>query len=295
MKKFVTAVFLCTLTMFLHFQSALAQQPIAVIMNYSELADRLTITRANGDLGGSPALLYSGDWISGDVDYIKFSFHPYADFYSNGQAYVITYTPPSGIDKILPSIEQAFYSFWDNVEKVVSGVSRGSSEEINLNPQPGFNVTVFSNQPIIFSWDDSENKIFSIKDTKGNEILEQNVDGVTSIEIVPANVKLKAGQKYIWNLDRDFYDYQLTVLGKTTEKEILDKLSEIDSENISTNEKILKKATYVQLVSDIHSDKIDLYWLSAQLLSVMTPSTTEERNRKELLLNKCVMHLNDQM
>ena len=63
----------------------------------------------------------------------------------------------------------------------------------------------------------------------------------------------------------------------------------------SINEKILKKAIYVQLVSDIHPDKIDLYWLSAQWLSVMNPSTTEERNRQELLLNKCVMHLNDQM
>ena len=296
MKKFVLVFLLCVMTMLLHFQSALAHQsPVAVIMNYSDLAGRLTITRSNGTPDGSPALLYPGDKITGDISSIKLEFAPYADFYSDGKTYIITYKPPSGLDKILTSVEKTFYYFWDNVEKVVPGISRGSSEEINLNPQPGFNVTVFSNQPVIFSWDESENKIFSIKDDKENKIFEQKINGVTSIEIIPANVKLKAGQKYIWNLEQDFYDYQLTVLDENSEKIILSKLAEIDSENISANEKILKKATYAQLISDIYSDKIDLYWLSAQWLMDFNPVTNAEKKKKEFLLGKCKRNLDSKM
>lgn len=296
MKKFLVAFFMCTLTvMLIHFQPVFAQQPVAVIMNYSELSGRLTITRANGNFGGSPALLYPGDQITGDVGYIKFEFHPYADFFSNGKAYVITYNPPLGIDKILLDVENEFYAFLDNVERVVGGVSRGSSEEINLNPQPGFNVTLLSNQKVIFSWDESENKIFSIKDDKGDKIFEQKVDGITSIEIIPANINLKAGQKYIWNLDQDDRDYQLTVLEENTEKEILSKLTEIDSENISDNEKILKKATYVQLISNVYPEKFDLYWLSSQWLINLKPTTNAEKEKKEILLEKCYDNLEDKM
>ena len=296
MKKFCAALFLFVMAMVINLQSALAnQQPVAVIMNYSELAGRLTITRANGDFGGSPALLYPGDQITGDVDYIQFSFHPYANFFSNGNAYVITYKPPSGIDKIVDKVLELLNKFQSNVEKVVGGVARGSSEEINLNPQPGFNVTVFSNQPVIFSWDESDNKLFSIKDNKGNKIFEQKIDGVNLIKIIPANVKLKSGEKYIWNLDQNFYDYQLTVLDKDTEKEILSKLAAIDSENISDNEKILKKATYVQLISDTYPEQFDFYWLSAQWLMNFKSATNQEKDTVNLLLEKCRRNLDNKM
>ena len=296
MKKLTRYFITFAVLMGLNMQTVFAYpKPVALILNYNDLIGRLTITRANGEPSGSEALLYKGDQITGDLAYIKFDFAPCADFYSNGQAYVITHNPPSGFDGIVQSAIDTASSFWNNVETVVSGASRGSSEDFNLNPQPGFEVTLFLNQSVRFAWDGADNKIFSIKDYKGNKIFEEKITGLSYIEIIPNEIKLKAGQSYIWNIDGDYQDYKFTVLDERTEDIILSKLAEFDTENISTEEKILKKAVYLQLISDIYPDKLDLYWLSTQWITALNPKTKKVEELKYLLLKKCVQNLDSKM
>ena len=296
MKKFTCYFLALAFVMLLNMQTVFAYpKPVAVIINYNELIGRLTITRANGEPDGSEALLYKGDQITGDIAYIKFDFAPYADFYSNGQAYVITHNPPSGLEGIVQSAIDTAGSFWNNVETVVSGASRGSSEDFNLNPQPGFEVTLFLNQSVRFAWDGDDHNIFSIKDHKGNKIFEKKITGLSYIEIIPNAIKLNAGQSYIWNLDGGYQDYKFTILDERTENIILSKLAEFDTENISTEEKVLKKAVYLQLISDIYSDKLDLYWLSTQWLTALNTKTKKVEELKYLLLKKCVQNLDSKM
>ena len=296
MKKFTCYFLALAFVMLLNMQTVFAYpKPVAVIINYNELIGRLTITRANGEPDGSEALLYKGDQITGDIAYIKFDFAPYADFYSNGQAYVIMHNPPSGLEGIVQSAIDTAGSFWNNVETVVSGASRGSSEDFNLNPQPGFEVTLFLNQSVRFAWDGDDHNIFSIKDHKGNKIFEKKITGLSYIEIIPNAIKLNAGQSYIWNLDGGYQDYKFTVLDERTENIILSKLAEFDTENISTEEKVLKKAVYLQLISDIYSDKLDLYWLSTQWLTALNTKTKKVEELKYLLLKKCVQNLDSKM
>ena len=296
MKKFTCYFLALAFVMLLNMQTVFAYpKPVAVIINYNELIGRLTITRANGEPDGSEALLYKGDQITGDIAYIKFDFAPYADFYSNGQAYVIMHNPPSGLEGIVQSAIDTAGSFWNNVETVVSGASRGSSEDFNLNPQPGFEVTLFLNQSVRFAWDGDDHNIFSIKDHKGNKIFEKKITGLSYIEIIPNAIKLNAGQSYIWNLDGGYQDYKFTILDERTENIILSKLAEFDTENISTEEKVLKKAVYLQLISDIYSDKLDLYWLSTQWLTALNTKTKKVEELKYLLLKKCVQNLDSKM
>ena len=296
MKKFTCYFLALAFVMLLNMQTVFAYpKPVAVIINYNELIGRLTITRANGEPDGSEALLYKGDQITGDIAYIKFDFAPYADFYSNGQAYVIMHNPPSGLEGIVQSAIDTAGSFWNNVETVVSGASRGSSEDFNLNPQPGFEVTLFLNQSVRFAWDGDDHNIFSIKDHKGNKIFEKKITGLSYIEIIPNAIKLNAGQSYIWNLDGGYQDYKFTVLDERTENIILSKLAEFDTENISAEEKVLKKAVYLQLISDIYSDKLDLYWLSTQWLTALNTKTKKVEELKYLLLKKCVQNLDSKM
>ena len=73
-------------------------------------------------------------------------------------------------------------------------------------------------------------------------------------------------------------------------------LAQIDSENTTEkNTATLKKVAYVQLISDIYSEQIDLYWLSAQWLFDFNPETEDDTNYKKIFLDKCLKKLSDEM
>ena len=295
LKKFAVLFALCAAFTLGDFQTAFAYpKPVAVITNYEEVASGIAIQRANGSASGSEALLYPGDAITGNVGYVKIKCSPYADFHATGGAYIISYNPPSGISSVAHNVIDYASSFWSSVESVVTGASRGSDDELNLNPQPGFDVTLMTSQTVRFAWDGSA-KTFAIKNEAGKKIFETAVSGKNFLEIIPSNAKLKAGQKYAWGLDENTNAYKFTVLDAQTEKEILDELANLDAENISAQERALKKATYVQLISDLYPDTVDLYWLSAQWLSEISSTDEKLKEDKSVLLKKCARHLDDEM
>lgn len=293
-KKFLCAlVFGAALTLG-NFQTAWAYpKPVAVITNYDKISDGIAIQRANGTPTGSEALLYPGDAITGNVGYVKIKCAPYADFHARNGAYVISYNPPSGIRGLAQNVIGYASSFWNNVETVVSGASRGSDEDLNLKPQPGFDVTLLTNQTVCFAWDGSA-KNFVITDAAGDRVFEKAIGGAKKLNVVPSAANLKAGQKYSWSVNEND-SFKFSVLDAQTEKEILDGLANIDAENLSSDERALKKAAYVQLVSDIYPDKVDLYWLSAQWLSEISPTDKNLKDDRFVLLKKCSQHLDDEM
>ena len=295
LKKFAVLIALCAAFTLSNVQTAFAYpKPIALITNYEDVASGISIQRANGTPSGSDALLYPGDAITGNVGYVKIKCAPYADFHASNGAYVISYNPPSGISGVAHNVIDYASSFWNNVESVVSGISRGAEDDLNLNPQPGFDVTLLTNQTVHFAWDGAA-KIFVIKDDNGKKIFDKSVGNTSELEIDPKAAKLKAGQQYTWSIDGGLSAYKFTLLDEQTEKEILDKLAAIDAENISHEERALKKAAYVQLISELYPDTVDLYWLSAQWLSEISPTDEGLKENKSVLLKKCSRHLDDEM
>ena len=273
-------------------------KPVARITNYDHdnLAERISILRANGEPNSSAEYLYPKDKITGDIKAVNFECAPYAKPRLEGDAYVIYYDPPSTLEKIRDNALELARNFWNNnVEFLKSGASRGHLDAVDLIPQPGFDVTLLSSQNVIFSWYESDNNIFSITDEKGDTIFEENVKGLTSIEINLKDINLQAGKQYFWNVDGDPQKLKITMLNKKTERMILAKLAEIDSENISENERILKKITYVQLISDIYPEQIDLYWLSEQWLLDFQALTDEDNDYQQILINKCLSHLDSKI
>ncbi len=278
------------------FQIAFAYpKPVAVITNYDEVAGGIAIQRANGTPGGADALLYPGDAITGNVGYVKIKCAPYADFQARNGAYIISYNPPSGISGVAQNAIDTISSFWNNVENIVTGASRGSADDLNLNPQPGFDVTLLASQKVRFAWDNTNAKNFVIKNEQGKKVFEKAIGVDSAIDVEPSMLKLKAGQKYIWGLDDNSSAYKFTVLDEQSEKEILEKLAEIEAENISDEERTLKKAAYVQLISDLYSDTVDLYWLSEQWLSKISPTDENLKRDKSVLLKKCARHLDEEL
>lgn len=298
MKKFIVAFFVCVFATALNCNFAFAYpQPVAVITNYEQdnLAGQITIQRANGKPKGAEELLYPNDKITGNFHRVKLKLDPYATCHSTGDAYVITYNPPSWSEKVKSSAMSIYYSFAQNVEYITRNISRGVSDEIDLTPQPGFSATLISGQNVTFSWYEPNSKTFSIQDDKGKIIFQKNISGETSTEIDVKNLNLQPGKKYSWSVGEDFQACKITLLDKETETEILSELAAIDLENISENERIFKKATYLQFISDTYPDKIDLYWLSAKFLLELKISSEDEEHYQKFLLNKCSNHLNDTM
>ena len=122
--------------------------PVAVITNYDSIAGSISIYRANGEPDGAEALLYPGDQITGSVGYVQIKCGPYADFYSSGSAYVISYNPPSGFWQVANKVINTVSDFWNNIESVVTGASRGGEKEYDLSPLPGYDVTLLKNEEI---------------------------------------------------------------------------------------------------------------------------------------------------
>ena len=178
-------------------------------------------------------------------------------------------------------------------------ITRGD-EKFDLSPQPGFDVTLLMNQTVHFAWSNnspnsSEKKNFIIKNEKGNKIFEQSIGDKSSMDIVPGKINLKTGQKYFWSVDNDLNIFAFTILDEQTEKELLGNLAEIDAENLSPEECVIKKAGYLQMLSEEYPENFDLYWLIAQWLSEMSPTDEKFVEKKSELLHRCAQHLDDEM
>lgn len=162
--------------------------------------------------------------------------------------------------------------------------------DFNAKPRPGYNVTLLMNQMVHFVWDRKATKNFVITDDKGKIIFETPIKDKRSLDIVPSNAKLKAGQKYSWSVDGKKF-YAFTILDAKNEKDLLKNLAEIDAESVSQEERVIKKALYVQELSELYPD-LDLYWLSAQwLIEISPPKDSKLELEQEQLLNNCSKHI----
>lgn len=166
-------------------------------------------------------------------------------------------------------------------------MQRGS--EFPFKPQPGYNVTLLLNKAVHFAWEGKTKGNFVITDEKGKIIFETPIKNVNSLDIVPNDKKLKAGQKYSWSVDGKTF-YTFTILDADSEKDLLKNLAEIDAESVSEEERVIKKAYYVQELSNLYPE-LELYWLSAQFLIEISPKDDTLANEQAYLLDKCRVHL----
>jgi len=144
------------------------------------------------------------------------------------------------------------------------------------------------------SFDDSyKGKTMVFKDLDRKEVFRKTFTG-NDLDLLPGKAGLKPGKMYIREIIQGrFLQFRSTirVLGKKDEKIVNKALAKIDREKISVEEKIIKKAAYLQYISDLYPAKVDLYWLSFQLLR--TADITDEKLLKlhNILLGSCFDHL----
>ena len=69
----------------------------------------------------------------------------------------------------------------------------------------------------------------------------------------------------------------MSLVSEQSEKQVMDGLAGIEAEQIPVHEKVVRKAAFLQLISDAYPDTIDLYWLSLQLLQGVAVNNSDAK------------------
>lgn len=141
----------------------------------------------------------------------------------------------------------------------------------NPLPTPGYSVTLLPLENTVFSWPVS-GKTFIIADSKKYQVVRVPLAGERSLRLTPERIGMQPGQKYSWYIEGvdtdEFFDIRL--LGTTYVSLVRDGFAVIDKTSRDPEERAVRKAAYVQLLSDLYPKEVDLYWLSAQLIENVT-------------------------
>jgi hypothetical protein len=160
-----------------------------------------------------------------------------------------------------------FLGFSKRSYKTIVTGTRGG-EYGSKSPSPDNGATVLPGQKITFSWCSGQGKSFLIKDAEDKEVFVQDITRKTLIQIMPKDAGMKPGSLYTWMVKGEGIDIQYRI--RTAEEKmallISSDLRKIDNEKIRYEEKLVKKAGYLQLMSNTYPQEVDLYWLSKTYL-----------------------------
>lgn len=96
---------------------------------------------------------------------------------------------------------------------------------------------------------------------------------------------MKSGGLYTWSFSGTRSNRPLSVrlLANDAAQQITADLEQINKEAISAVERALKKAAYLQFISDAYPNDIDLYWLSSLILEEIGEREVPEDEDKALV------------
>ena len=179
--------------------------------------------------------------------------------------------------------------------QISGGISRGTAKENSvLFPCPGYYATLLADETVVFTWGNKPVKTVTFFDDKGREVGRKEVAGAYGITLTAKEMGLRQGNFYSWKIDDSFYSYRLKILREDTVSELKKQLAEFDNEAGTDGEKTIKKAAYLQLISDMYPGKLDLYWLSYQLLEELPDASAADAGVVQMK-KRCKRHLDEQM
>jgi len=140
-----------------------------------------------------------------------------------------------------------------------------------LMPTPGYSTTLLPQENTTFSWSVG-GKTFIITDAKKYQVVRTPLSDERSLRLTPERIGMQLGQKYAWYIEGvdtdEFFDIRL--LGTEYVSLVRNGFAGIDKTTSDTEERAVRKASFVQLLSDLYPKEVDLYWLSAQLVENVT-------------------------
>lgn len=245
--------------------------------------------------------LYAGDKVTKKpaVKSLKIKWAPYASGKElDATSLMVVFEPPKDKKGILQGVKEVL-GLVKTGHTVFVGATRAGSDE-PLAPQPGNNATVLSGQNITFAWESGSGKHIIFKDSKGVEVFKKELKGEASIQLSPDEIGMKAGETYTWFISgsRSNRLSNVLLLPQDVSNQITDDLNQIDKEVVGNMEKTIRKAVYLQFMSDAYPREIDLYWLSYRLLKGMQKENAlkkEDMSLLEELKNNYLRHVRETM
>ena len=150
---------------------------------------------------------------------------------------------------------------------VAIGATRGGLYGFGV-PQPGNHATVMPGQKITFVSESGTGKTIVFRNSDGKEIFTKDLEGASSVQLTPEEIGLGPRDVYTWSIRgvRKSRPFTIRLLGREITHLVTADLREINREELSEAGKGIKKATYLQFMSDAYPRELDLYWLSDQVL-----------------------------
>jgi len=179
----------------------------------------------------------------------------------------VTAAPPPN-KKDIASVSQTTIPF---LKKLPFARQTDTSCSQALITTPGYSTTLLPQENTVFSWPVG-GKTFIVADAKKYQVVRAPLSGERSLSLSPERIGMQPGQKYMWYIEGvdtdEFFDIRL--LAKEHVSLVRDGFASIDKATSNTEERAVRKAAFVQLLSDIYPKEVDLYWLSAQLVENIT-------------------------
>jgi hypothetical protein len=262
---------------------ASAQNYVGVILEGYKKGCKITSSGESRDCSDQHRHIYVGDIIEKrpSVKNLKIKWAPNAygkDMDENHVRAELSQPPEIANKGLIDSIKSYIENFVKPAShKTTGAVTRNISMqnkckyilEDQLEQLP-VNATLLSGMPIILSWFAPGVQSVSVFDNSGKKVFEKSVGGKAKVSFTPEEAGIKRGEKYTWSRNGHNLSerYRFRMLDPDAEKEVREGLQRIDDEKESPSAKAIRKATFLQMLSDAYPDRIDMYWLSLQELPV---------------------------
>jgi hypothetical protein len=125
-------------------------------------------------------------------------------------------------------------------------------------------------------------------DSAGRVIYQKQSDGSGDLTLKPEEMGVKQGESYTLRFTGRIGTREsvISLLDEGLAMEVLKGLESIDREEASKPDRELKKAVYLQLITDAYPERMDLYWLSDQVLREKDLRLTGEQEETAAALRR---------
>jgi|GEM_PF-3143829 len=242
-------------------------------------------------------ILYPEDLIiqKSNVRKINFRLSPFAQkYFIHSNAIWIVYTPQEKKNQ-----PPKFLRWLENLKAAVHLSQNGTSRNINdedinpkhLYPKPGWRASLLPGESVLFSWESRLAKSLVIIDSQGKLVFRKKLNSETSIELNANEIGMEPFIKYYWGIEIEGIvdiriDYELKLLDGDIVRIVKIGFEKIEKEALDPTHRELKKAAYLQFISDIYGNDAELYWKSGQILAEIDRDKLDNQpfSRYQLLL-----------
>lgn len=226
--------------------------------------------------------LYMGDTVKKkpSVKSLKIKWAPYIKGAERGQTYLeVVANKPDTLkgSALMGAVKQYMSDF-------AKAPAFGTTAAVTRDPKGRLNaiVTLHKEYPLKITKTETPRTV-AILDAKGQEVFKEHSKG-GEVLINPKELNLNPGAKYMLTVtdNKTKSESTISLIDETFQNEITKGLNDIEKEKSSPQDTIIRKAAYFQLMSNAYPDKIDLYWLSNQLLDEIEAKAVK-REQKEII------------